>query len=201
METCTKEIHVKDYYGFWCRMYLNSCKISDLPTYKVNDLNKNGTYSDSDSERSDDDSNIAQNYEYKGKDAKRRMGKTFAAIFKMLRQPPEIDEDDSEGEFNSQEVKSSQSYDSNKNGNNSRFGSSDYDNSDFNEIQSSEKITENKRKRGKRRSIVGDLLHTLQTEKDEVDTFESDIKIEGLVRPAEKCEFHRWSMLIEKELT
>ena len=128
------------------------------------------------------------------------MGKTFAAIFHMLRQPPEIDEDDSEEEFNSQEFKSPQSNGSNRSGKNSRYGSSDYDNSDFDEIQSSEKTTESKRKRGKRRSIVGDLLHTLQKEKDEADAFESDIEIEGLVRPAEKCEFHRWSMLIEKGL-
>ena len=64
-----------------CRMYLNSCKISDLPTYKVNDSNKTGTYTDSISESDDDDSNIGQDYEYKGKDAKEEWVKHLRRSF------------------------------------------------------------------------------------------------------------------------
>ena len=82
-----------------CRMYRIRVKFPTCqPTKSA--IQTRLAYTDSDSESMTTAQNL-QTTNYR-KDAKERMGKTFAAIFNMLRQPPEVDEDDSEEEFNNQ---------------------------------------------------------------------------------------------------
>ena len=66
--------------------------------------------------------------------------------------------------------------------------------SNFNKNQSG-----NQSKKKKRRSIVDFIQENVNIgnkDKEEDD----EIEVEGIVRPADKCEFHRWTMLIEKQL-
>ena len=180
-----------------CRIYLNSCRISELPTYKVKTSDEDGengysSHSEHEMDYGDDlKSSMNDQDRTKGSSSRKRLGKTFAAIFNMLRHPPEVDDDD-EDEF-----------EQNQNSNNYKNSTSDYfqDNdayitkeSNFNKNQSG-----NQSKKKKRRSIVDFIQENVNIgnkDKEEDD----EIEVEGIVRPADKCEFHRWTMLIEKQL-